>query len=216
MMTATAPSIVDNMRLVGAVLNKYGFREYDEDDLRQDGYLALVRSARGYKKVQGKFSVYAYNAIRTEMWRTILQGNGPVKLKLDAASSYYKMKKARETGQPDGLLARDRKLGEAVEACMSRTSVSLNCSPIDDPELVRHDGGQRRLDDLDELEIAIRKADLLDDHRTILLECYGIGCEPKSTLELGKERGWTRSYIGMIIRKSLAKIRESSSEGAKR
>jgi RNA polymerase sigma factor (sigma-70 family) len=209
-----APDPIDHLRLVGAVLNKYGFREYDEDDLKQDGMLALVRAARAYKTVEGKFSVYAYNAIRTELWRHVLQGNGPVTLKRDAARSYYKAKKAKRLGQPDGLSEGDRRLGSAVEATLGRAAISLDRGPIEDPELIHPDGGQRRVDDADELEVLIRKAGLTADHEEILLAYYGIGCEPRSTLELGRERGWTRSYIGMIVRRSLAKVRAAATASA--
>ncbi|HOK43351.1 MAG TPA: sigma-70 family RNA polymerase sigma factor, partial [Thermoclostridium caenicola] len=136
--------IEGNLRLVLSVIQRFGNRGENADDLFQVGCIGLIKAIDNFDVTQNvKFSTYAVPMIIGEI-RRYLRDNNPIRVSRSLKDTAYKALQARD--KLIGQEAREPTITDiARELNMSKEDVVMALDAIQEPislfESVYHDGG---------------------------------------------------------------------------
>ena len=212
--------IYGNLRLVLSVIQRFGNRGENPDDLFQVGCIGLMKAIDHFDVTQGvQFSTYGVPMIIGEV-RRFLRDNNSVRVSRSLRDTAYKAIQCKErlTAQKD----REPTIEEiAGELSMKREDVVLALEAIVEPvslyEPVFADGGDTlyimdqvgdRTDDGDWLEeIAVKQAihNLSDREKRILSLRFLDG---KTQMEVAGEIGISQAQVSRLEKGALNKIKK--------
>lgn len=133
-----------NLRLVLSVIQRFGNRGENADDLFQVGCIGLIKAIDNFDVTQNvKFSTYAVPMIIGEI-RRYLRDNNPIRVSRSLKDTAYKALQARE--KIIGKESREPNITDiANELGISKENVVMALDAIQEPislfESVYHDGG---------------------------------------------------------------------------
>jgi len=133
-----------NLRLVLSVIQRFGNRGENADDLFQVGCIGLIKAIDNFDVTQNvKFSTYAVPMIIGEI-RRYLRDNNPIRVSRSLKDTSYKALQARE--KIIGKESREPNITDiANELGISKENVVMALDAIQEPislfESVYHDGG---------------------------------------------------------------------------
>ena len=133
-----------NLRLVLSVIQRFGNRGENADDLFQVGCIGLIKAIDNFDVTQNvKFSTYAVPMIIGEI-RRYLRDNNPIRVSRSLKDTAYKALQARE--KIIGKESREPNITDiAKELGISKENVVMALDAIQEPislfESVYHDGG---------------------------------------------------------------------------
>lgn len=210
-----------NLRLVLSVIQRFGNRGENADDLFQVGCIGLIKAIDNFDVTQNvKFSTYAVPMIIGEI-RRYLRDNNPIRVSRSLRDVAYKALQVR-----DALVnkySREPSINEiAGELKMPREEIVFALDAIQEPislfEPIYHDGGDpifvmdqisdEKNQDMNWLEgIAIRDAlrKLSDREKLILtLRFY----EGKTQMEVAEEIGISQAQVSRLEKAALNHMRK--------
>lgn len=210
-----------NLRLVLSILQRFGGRGENADDLFQVGCIGLIKALDNFNTELGvRFSTYAVPMIIGEI-RRYLRDNNSIRVSRSLRDTAYKAMQARE--KLSGTLKREPTVTElAAEMQVPREDVVFALEAIQDPvslfEPIYNDGGDalyimdqvKDEKDMDELwlqNIAIGDAmtRLTDRERRILKMRFYDG---KTQMEVAGEIGISQAQVSRLEKNALAHMRK--------
>lgn len=213
--------IEGNLRLVLSVVQKFGGRGENPDDLFQVGCIGLIKSIDNFDITQNvKFSTYAVPMIIGEI-RRYLRDYNPIRVSRSLRDTAYHAMQAKERIQ--NSLGRDATIDEiAKELGINSTDVVLALEAIVEPlslyEPVYSDGGDTiyvmdqvggaESDDdwLNEISIKETIKHLGEREKQILTLRFMQG---KTQMEVAEEIGISQAQVSRLEKGALKKIKES-------
>lgn len=210
-----------NLRLVLSILQRFGGRGENADDLFQVGCIGLIKALDNFNTELGvRLSTYAVPMIIGEI-RRYLRDNNSIRVSRSLRDTAYKAMQARE--KLSGTLKREPTVTElAAEMQVPREDVVFALEAIQDPvslfEPIYNDGGDalyimdqvKDEKDMDELwlqNIAIGDAmtRLTDRERRILKMRFYDG---KTQMEVAGEIGISQAQVSRLEKNALAHMRK--------
>ncbi|MDD2647894.1 MAG: RNA polymerase sporulation sigma factor SigG [Eubacteriales bacterium] len=210
-----------NLRLVLSILQRFGGRGENADDLFQVGCIGLIKALDNFNTELGvRFSTYAVPMIIGEI-RRYLRDNNAIRVSRSLRDTAYKAMQAREKLSTE--LKREPTVTElAAEMQVPREDVVFALEAIQDPvslfEPIYNDGGDalyimdqvKDEKDMDELwlqNIAIGDAmtRLTDRERKILRMRFYDG---KTQMEVAGEIGISQAQVSRLEKNALAHMRK--------
>jgi len=221
---ASKKLIESNLKLVCAIAGEYKNYGVPLDDLVAEGNTGLIEAANRFGPgYESRFATYAGYWIRQKIHKALSQQSKDIRLPAYMVDKQLKIR--RVTRELSTQLGREPELHEVAKATGLSTTVltevksyEINCVSMETPigengstlgdMLANHrptpdteceDQGQ-----IEELRTAIQR--LNGKERDILFKRYGIGCESKTLMDLGKEYGVSRERIRQIELKAISKL----------
>ncbi len=219
-----------NLRFVVSVAKQYQHQGLGLTDLIDEGNIGLVKAAEKFDETRGfKFISYAVWWIRQSILQAIAEQSRIVRLPLNQVGALSKInaeisKFEQEHHRPPSVqeLARltnidEIKIEQTMKADNHHMSIDAPFQEDDDNSMadVLSSGDDSRADRQVDYESMAKELDtvlrsvLKDRERTIVRECFGIGCHEKGLEEIGDQLGLTRERVRQIREKSIVKLRES-------
>ncbi len=220
-MAAREEFIRGNLRLVLSVIQRFGNRGENVDDLFQVGCIGLIKALDNFDVTQNvRFSTYAVPMIIGEI-RRYLRDNNPIRVSRSLRDVAYKALKARDRMQE--RLGREPDVTElAQELGLPREDVVFALEAIQDPvslfEPVYNDGGDalyimdqvtdnKKLDDgwLDEISLRDAMGRLSEREKHILKLRFFDGC---TQMEVAGEIGISQAQVSRLEKNALLHMRK--------
>ena len=219
-----------NLRFVVSVAKQYQHQGLGLTDLIDEGNIGLVKAAEKFDETRGfKFISYAVWWIRQSILQAIAEQSRIVRLPLNQVGALSKInaeisKFEQENHRPPSVqeLARltnieEAKIEQTMKADNHHMSIDAPFQEDDDNSMadVLSSGADSRADRPVDYESMAKELDtvlcnvLKERERTIVRECFGIGCHEKGLEEIGDQLGLTRERVRQIREKSIVKLRES-------
>ncbi|EFA44836.1 Sigma-70 region 2 [Hallella bergensis DSM 17361] len=219
-----------NLRFVVSVAKQYQHQGLGLTDLIDEGNIGLVKAAEKFDETRGfKFISYAVWWIRQSILQAIAEQSRIVRLPLNQVGALSKInaeisKFEQENHRPPSVqeLARltnieEAKIEQTMKADNHHMSIDAPFQEDDDNSMadVLSSGDDSRADRQVDYESMSKELDtvlcnvLKERERTIVRECFGIGCHEKGLEEIGDQLGLTRERVRQIREKSIVKLRES-------
>lgn len=219
-----------NLRFVVSVAKQYQHQGLGLTDLIDEGNIGLVKAAEKFDETRGfKFISYAVWWIRQSILQAIAEQSRIVRLPLNQVGALSKInaeisKFEQENHRPPSVqeLARltnieEAKIEQTMKADNHHMSIDAPFQEDDDNSMadVLSSGDDSRADKQVDYESMSKELDtvlrnvLKERERTIVRECFGIGCHEKGLEEIGDQLGLTRERVRQIREKSIVKLRES-------
>ncbi|MFQ7114532.1 RNA polymerase sigma factor RpoD/SigA [Hallella bergensis] len=219
-----------NLRFVISVAKQYQHQGLGLTDLIDEGNIGLVKAAEKFDETRGfKFISYAVWWIRQSILQAIAEQSRIVRLPLNQVGALSKInaeisKFEQENHRPPSVqeLARltnieEAKIEQTMKADNHHMSIDAPFQEDDDNSMadVLSSGDDSRADRQVDYESMSKELDtvlcnvLKERERTIVRECFGIGCHEKGLEEIGDQLGLTRERVRQIREKSIVKLRES-------
>ncbi len=220
-MTAREEFVQGNLRLVLSVIQRFGNRNENPDDLFQVGTIGLIKSIDNFDTSQNvKFSTYAVPMIIGEI-RRYLRDNNSIRVSRSLRDIAYKALIAKEKiTKEKGREATIDEIAKEIEAKKEDIVFALDAiaDPVSLYEPVYNDGtdaifvmdqlSDDKSNDEDWLEhIAIRDAikKLADRERHILNLRFFKG---KTQMEVSKELGISQAQVSRLEKSALAHMKK--------
>ena len=213
--------IYGNLRLVLSVLQRFGNRNENIDDLFQVGCIGLIKALDNFDTSHGvKFSTYAVPMIIGEI-RRYLRDNTPIRVSRSLRDTAYKALSAKER-----LINRNSKeptIDEiAAEMGVTRSEVSAAldaiCDPVSLHEPIYHDGGdaifvmdqvkdEKNIDDswLEEISLKEAMKRLPQREQNILELRFFLG---RTQMEIANEIGISQAQVSRLEKNALGHMRK--------
>lgn len=219
-----------NLRFVVSVAKQYQHQGLGLTDLIDEGNIGLVKAAEKFDETRGfKFISYAVWWIRQSILQAIAEQSRIVRLPLNQVGALSKInaeisKFEQENHRAPSVqeLARltnieEAKIEQTMKADNHHMSIDAPFQEDDDNSMadVLSSGDDSRADRQVDYESMSKELDtvlcnvLKERERTIVRECFGIGCHEKGLEEIGDQLGLTRERVRQIREKSIVKLRES-------
>ncbi len=222
--------VTSNLRFVVSVAKQYQHQGLSLTDLIDEGNIGLIKAAEKFDETRGfKFISYAVWWIRQSILQAIAEQSRIVRLPLNQVGSLNKINheisKFEQENQRYPSVSElaeitkldEEKIGQSLAADGRHVSID---APFQDGEDncmldVMPSGDDSRTDRQVDFESMSTELDnvlgavLKERERTIIRECFGIGCHEKGLEEIGDRLGLTRERVRQIREKSIAKLRES-------
>lgn len=221
--------VQQNTGLIRDVVNKYYHyaQTYTYEDLMQCGYLGLIRAAEAYDESKGvKFASHAWALIRYAVLDALRKTDRIVHV-----PEYLipHIKRFREEHRESGIHIKEyaRRNGISLEHFRQALYASRQILYLDEPAVYSEDEYTTLMDLLtdnrndtegtvqcqevrEKLEQEfqfLKNNGTSEKHISMLKSYYGIGKEPSSFQEIGKEYGLSQMRISQIVRKLERKMR---------
>ena len=210
-----------NLRLVLSVIQRFGNRGENVDDLFQVGCIGLIKALDNFDVSQNvRFSTYAVPMIIGEI-RRYLRDNNPIRVSRSMRDTAYKALKMRD--QLTEKLGREPNVNELAEAMhVPREDVIFALEAIQDPvslfEPVYNDGGdalyimdqitdEKKPDNgwLDVIGVKEAMARLTDRERYILKLRFFQG---RTQMEVAGEIGISQAQVSRLEKNALSHMRK--------
>ena len=220
-MKAREEFIRGNLRLVLSVIQRFGNRGENVDDLFQVGCIGLIKALDNFDVTQNvRFSTYAVPMIIGEI-RRYLRDNNAIRVSRSLRDTAYKSLKARD--RLSERLGREPDVTEiAAELHLPREDVVFALEAIQDPvslfEPVYNDGGDalyimdqisdnKKLDDswLDEIGVKEALARLTEREKHILKLRF---FEGRTQMEVAGEIGISQAQVSRLEKNALLHMRK--------
>lgn len=220
-MSAREEFIRGNLRLVLSVIQRFGNRGENVDDLFQVGCIGLIKALDNFDVSQNvRFSTYAVPMIIGEI-RRYLRDNNAIRVSRSLRDIAYKALKARDSLAES--LGREPNVTElAKELQIPREDVVFALEAIQDPvslfEPVYNDGGDslyimdqvtdnKKLDDgwLDEIGVKDAMSRLNDREKHILKLRF---FEGRTQMEVAGEIGISQAQVSRLEKNALSHMRK--------
>ena len=210
-----------NLRLVLSVIQRFGGRGENADDLFQVGCIGLMKALDNFDTTLGvRFSTYAVPMIIGEI-RRYLRDNNAIRVSRSLRDTAYKALKARDRLQE--TLGREPDVTELAQALqLPREDIVFALEAIQDPvslfEPVYNDGGDalyimdqiadtKKLDDawLDEIGVKEAMARLTEREKHILQLRF---FEGRTQMEVAGEIGISQAQVSRLEKNALGHMRK--------
>lgn len=214
-----------NTGIVHKLAASYAKDSYEEEDLAQEGYFALITAAEKYDPDCGaKFLTYFIIHLNARMRRYLAKVRPSTKMPInlvDKVTKYNKLKKQLQqelNAEPSDDLIRvlmhtSRKKMDEIKQAANMEAQSLDAIRDDDESGYNkipdpHDRIEDLIDDVifQQLSAQLWKmVDTLDPHEQKIIK--EIFLHDRTAAEIGREEGVTRSRIDNIKHKALNKLK---------
>lgn len=227
---AKSKLVTANLRFVVSVAKQYQHQGLSLTDLIDEGNIGLIKAAEKFDETRGfKFISYAVWWIRQAILQAIAEQSRIVRLPLNQVGSlskvnqeinkfeqeYQRKPSLHEISQITNI--DEEKIEQSMKADGHHVSIDAPFQEGEENSMVdvMASGDDTRTDRLvdhesmaqDLMEVMGRV--LKEREKTIVCECFGIGCQELGLEEIGDQLGLTRERVRQIRENSITKLRDS-------
>lgn len=222
--------VTANLRFVVSVAKQYQHQGLSLTDLIDEGNIGLIKAAEKFDETRGfKFISYAVWWIRQAILQAIAEQSRIVRLPLNQVGSLSKVNqeinKFEQEHQRRPSLHEisqitnidEDKIEQSMKADGHHVSIDAPFQEGEDNSMVdvMASGDDTRTDRLVDHEsmaqdlMEVMERVLKEREKTIVCECFGIGCQELGLEEIGDQLGLTRERVRQIRENSITKLRDS-------
>ena len=227
---AKSKLVTANLRFVVSVAKQYQHQGLSLTDLIDEGNIGLIKAAEKFDETRGfKFISYAVWWIRQAILQAIAEQSRIVRLPLNQVGSLSKVNqeinKFEQEHQRRPSLHEisqitnidEDKIEQSMKADGHHVSIDAPFQEGEDNSMVdvMASGDDTRTDRLVDHEsmaqdlMEVMERVLKEREKTIVCECFGIGCQELGLEEIGDQLGLTRERVRQIRENSITKLRDS-------
>lgn len=204
--------------------NKF-YAHVDEEDLRQEGRIALYKAAKGFDLEKGEykeiaFSTYAYNSIENNILGYIRKITSYSVTKEDIRVEFINVDfntLAKNTADPNDEYTHADGYDTIQTFVINSDSledaeiefINLTDTDIDKPDT--HEGYLEAIEDVKmqkDIETLINA--LTNREKYVIINLYGIGCDKKTNEAIAQDLGISHGMVSDIKFKALSKMRQAA------
>jgi RNA polymerase primary sigma factor len=227
---AKSKLVTANLRFVVSVAKQYQHQGLSLTDLIDEGNIGLIKAAEKFDETRGfKFISYAVWWIRQAILQAIAEQSRIVRLPLNQVGSLSKVNqeinKFEQEHQRRPSLHEisqitnidEDKIEQSMKADGHHVSIDAPFQEGEENSMVdvMASGDDTRTDRLVDHEsmaqdlMEVMERVLKEREKTIVCECFGIGCQELGLEEIGDQLGLTRERVRQIRENSITKLRDS-------
>lgn len=218
--------VEDHLELVEYYVKRYGKGSIDEDDVRQQAFMALIGAVERFDPGAGaSFKTFANRTIEGELKRLLRDRGWSIRPPRSLQELSVQLRRVEpELTQELGRSPRVAELAERVDESTDRVleamaaGGSFRADSLDAPigdgsttkaaRLAGPDGDFGHVDAAIDVERLLHG---LDDRDRAIIEMRFV--ERRSQQSIADELGVSQSYLSRLLRKTLAQLREAAPDG---